>query len=191
MTVVGRERATLRPMTMQRPGGLIEEVLTGSIIGAFYTVYRELGFGFLEPIHAAALEIELRERGHDVARQFGTVVRYKGVEIAHQRLDMVVDNKVIVEITSAETLHRLATRQVLNYLRATSFEVGLLLHFGREANFYRVVCENGRPAIRRPAESLVDMMINAQTTWIGGSASDDMSDIDFALSTDDELGLED
>ena len=131
-------------MTIRRPGGLIEEALTDSIIGAFFAVHRELGFGFLEQIYARALEIELRERQHDVARQFGAIVRYKGIEIAHQRLDMVVDNKVIVEIKSTEKLHPDATRQLFNYLRATTFQVGLLLHFGRDAKFSRVIYETAR-----------------------------------------------
>ncbi len=68
------------------------------------------------------------------------MIQYDGVEIAHQRLDMVVDDKVVVEIKSTERLHRDAKRQLYNNLRATNFEIGLLLHFGREANLYRVIC---------------------------------------------------
>lgn len=131
-------------MPIRRPGGLIEEELTSSIISAFFAVHKQLGFGFLEQVYASALEIELRDRGHDVARQLGVVVRYKGIEIAHQRLDMVVDGKVIVEIKSTEKLHRDANRQLYNYLRATTLDVGLLLHFGRDANFFRVVYQNAR-----------------------------------------------
>ena len=126
-------------MTIRRPGGLLEEDLTGSVIGAFYTVHRELGFGFLEHVYQAALEIELRERGHEVARQFGVAVRYRGVEIAHQRLDMVVDHRLVVEIKSTERLHPDAERQLLGYLRATTLQVGLLLHFGRSGKFRRVI----------------------------------------------------
>jgi GxxExxY protein len=129
-------------MVIRRPGGLIEEELSGSVIGAFFTVHRHLGYGFLEHVYAAALEIELRDRGHDVARQLGVVVRYKHIEIADQRLDMVVDHKLVVEIKSSEKLHRDAPRQLFNYLRATNLEVGLLLHFGRDANCQRVACEN-------------------------------------------------
>jgi GxxExxY protein len=136
-------------MTIQRSGGLIEEALTSSTIGAFFAVHKYLGFGFLEHIYALALEIELRERGHYVARQFGVIVRYKGIEIAHQRIDMIVDNKLIIELKSTEKLHRDASRQVLNYLRATNFQVGLLLHFGRDANFQRVVYETARRPLRR------------------------------------------
>lgn len=74
------------------------------------------------------------------------LVQYDGADIAHQRLDMVVDGKVVLEIKSTEHLHRDAKRQLYNYLRATRFEIGLLLHFGRSAKFHRVICtkrENG------------------------------------------------
>src|SRR5690242_19461994 len=118
---------------------LIDEPLSRSVIGGFFAVHKELGFGYLEHVHASALELELRGRGHDVARQFGVTVYYRGVEIAEQRLDMVIDGKLVIEIKSTERLHRDAKRQLYNYLRATSLEVGLLLHFGRSANFYRVV----------------------------------------------------
>jgi GxxExxY protein len=123
---------------------LLEEELTGSVIGAFFAVHRGLGFGFREHVHAAALEIELRARGHQVAREFSVVVSYAGVEIAHERLDMVVDDRLVVEIKSTEHLHRDAKRQLYNYRRATSLEIGLLLHFGRSAHVYRVVCSHNQ-----------------------------------------------
>jgi GxxExxY protein len=118
---------------------LIEEDLTRSVIGAFYAVHRALGFGFLEHVHAAALERELLHRGHRVDRELNVLVQYAGADLAHQRLDMVVDDKVVLEIKSTEHLHRDAKRQLYNYLRATKFEVGLLLHFGRSAKFHRVI----------------------------------------------------
>jgi GxxExxY protein len=131
-------------MTMRRHDGLIEEELTHTVIGAFFAVHRTLGFGFLEQIYASALEVELTARGHRVGREVEVVIRYDGVPIGRQRLDMIVDDRVIVEIKSSERLHKDAGRQLYNYLRATSLEVGLLLHFGREANFYRLVFENAR-----------------------------------------------
>lgn len=69
-------------------------------------------------------------------------VSYKGEPLGLQRLDMIVDSKVIVETKSTYDLPKAAQRQVLNYLRATKLQVGLLLHFGPEANFYRVVCRH-------------------------------------------------
>jgi GxxExxY protein len=119
------------------------EDLTHSIIGAFYEVYNTLGFGFLELTYAMALERELLGRGHRVAREFPVVVRYKGLELAYHRLDMVVDDRVVVEIKSSMKLAPQANRQLYNYLKATNLEVGLLLHFGPdEARFYRQVYSN-------------------------------------------------
>jgi GxxExxY protein len=132
---------------------LIEEELTRSVIGAFFSVHRALGFGFLEHVVAAALERELLHRGHRVDRELNVLIQYDGAEIAHQRLDMVVDDKVVIEIKSTEHLHRDAKRQLYNYLRATRFEVGLLLHFGRSAKFYRVICTNREGARGRTVAS--------------------------------------
>ena len=123
---------------MARPA-LIEETLSRSVIGAFFDVYNALGFGFLEHVYVMALERELRARGHGVAREVGVRITYKGQELASQRLDMIVDGRLVVEAKSTYELHRAATRQLYNHLRATSLEVGLLLHFGPEPSFYRLV----------------------------------------------------
>ena len=122
--------------------GLIEKGLTGSIIEAFFEVYNILGFGYLEEIYAKALERELMSRGHTVIREVGVRVVYKGQLVGLQRLDMLVDNKVLVETKSTFELPVTAQRQVRNYLQATSIEVGLLLHFGPEPRFYRFVSTN-------------------------------------------------
>ena len=119
---------------------LVEERLTGSIIRAYYDVYNTLGFGFLENVYVLALERELLARNHDVAREVSVRVTYKGEELCTQRLDMVVDDKVVVETKSTQELHPVSLRQLYSYLRASSFDVGLLLHFGREPKFYRLVC---------------------------------------------------
>jgi len=80
--------------------------------------------------------------GHRVARQMAVVVRYEGVELTTQRLDMIVDGKCVVEIKSTQLLAPFASRQLYNYLRATSLDVGLLLHFGPRPSFSRIVCES-------------------------------------------------
>ena len=121
-------------------GALIDEKLTGAIIGAFYSVYRALGFGFLEHVYIMALDRELRARGHHVAREVSVQIMYKGEELCRQRLDMVVDEKVVVETKSTYELHPAAQRQLYNYLRATKLDVGLLFHFGREPQLYRLFC---------------------------------------------------
>ncbi len=121
---------------------LLHESLTRSILGAFFEVYNTLGYGFLESIYKRALERELIARGHSVAREVGVRIIYKGDDLGLQRLDMVVDQRVVVEIKSTFDLHECFRRQVYNYLKATNLEVGLLLHFGPKARFFRVICSN-------------------------------------------------
>lgn len=124
------------------PIKLTHERLTYSVIGAFFEVYYTLGFGFLEHVYVAALTRELRSRRHDIGREVSVPVLYKGEELARQRLDMIVDQRLVIEVKSTRTLHDGSVRQVENYLRATNLEVGLLLHFGPQPRFYRVICSN-------------------------------------------------
>jgi GxxExxY protein len=118
---------------------LIEEPLTDSVIGAFYEVYNTLGFGFRELVYVLALEQELISRGHRVAREVWIPVLYKGRELCRQRVDMIADEKLVIETKSGLDLPKTGTRQLLNYLRATKLKIGLLLHFGAEPKFYRLV----------------------------------------------------
>lgn len=116
---------------------LLEETLTRSIIGAFYEVYNTLGYGFLEHLYVLAMDQELISRGHRVARQVSVPVFYKRRQLGTQRLDMIVDGKVIIEIKSTLDLHPAAHRQLRSYLQGTKLQLGFLLHFGPEAKFYR------------------------------------------------------
>ncbi len=118
---------------------LIAEELTKSVIGGFFATYNELGYGFLEHTYREGLTLELRARGHRVAREVAVPIWYKGVPLTTQRLDMVVDDRLVIEIKSTEHLPPFARRQILNYLRATPLDVGLLLHFGPEPRFHRFV----------------------------------------------------
>lgn len=132
-------------MTAPQPdptGKLIEEALTRSIIGSFYDVYRELGFGYRELIYALALERALVAKGHRVAREVAVMVYFRGEPLARQTLDMIVDDKVLVELKSTERLPPESTRQLFGYLCGTDLELGLLLHFGKHPKFYRVIYEN-------------------------------------------------
>jgi GxxExxY protein len=121
------------------PDPLIEQELTRSVIGAFFDAYNILGYGFLEHVYERALDKELRERGHRVAREVAVPIFYRESILAEQRLDMIVDGKLVVEIKSTQELNKSAGRQVYNYLRATNLEVGLLLHFGPTPQFHRLV----------------------------------------------------
>jgi GxxExxY protein len=121
---------------------LLEGGLTNSVIGSFFDVHRELGFGYREYIYALALEHDLRANGHKVDREVGVMVYFRGEPLARQTLDMIVDQKLVIEIKATERLPPNATLQLFSYLCATNLEIGLLLHFGREPKFHRVVCEN-------------------------------------------------
>lgn len=131
-------------MTTKRIVGLAEEAITRSIIGAFFEVYNALGYGFLESVYAEALTRELRRRGHRVEREVMVRIWYKGEIIARQRVDMLIDGKVIVELKAGLSLHSTAPKLLYNYLRATDKEVGLLLHFGPEPRYFREYCPNTR-----------------------------------------------
>ena len=123
-------------------GELIHERLTHSVIGAFFEVHNTLGFGFLEQIYIGALAIELRERGHVVDLEVSVDVSYKGLGLGRQRLDMIVDDILAIEVKSTAELHPSARRQLLNYLCATRLELGLLLHFGASARFHRLAARH-------------------------------------------------
>jgi GxxExxY protein len=125
-------------MGIRREGGLSAEKLTHSIVGAFFEVYNTLLFGFTEHVYVSALERELISRGHKVAREVSVRVYYKDEPIAWQRIDMLVDERVVVETKATELLPPHAKQQLYSYLRSTKLEVGLLLHFGPRATFFRV-----------------------------------------------------
>ena len=121
---------------------LLEGQTTESIISAFYEVYNILGHGLLEKAYTGALEYELQLRGHKVRREVLTEIGYKDRIVARYRTDRVVDDRVVVENKSTDRLSREDHRQVINFLRATKWEVGLLLHFGPKPAFYRYVSTN-------------------------------------------------
>lgn len=123
---------------MRDDGTMREEALTREIIGAFFRVYNELRYGFLEQVYANALMRVLERAGHTVAREAKVPVWFEGEIIGFHRLDMIVDARVVVETKATERLSPIADRQLRSYLRATKLEVGLLLHFGPEAKVHRV-----------------------------------------------------
>ena len=121
---------------------MLEAGLTNSVIRTFFDVHKGLGFGYREYLYALALERDLVAKGHRVDREIGVMVYYRGEPLARQTLDMIVDEKLVIEIKAGERLHPGASLQLFSYLCATNLEVGLLLHFGREPKFHRVICEN-------------------------------------------------
>ena len=134
------EEAGSQPYTIgAMRGELLEAERVQSIVTAFFTVYNYYGYGLNEAVYAGALECELRARGHEVVRELAVSVEYHGRHVAWQRLDMVVDDAVIVEAKATEKLSPAAKPQVLSYLRASRFQVGMLLHFGPSPKFHRLI----------------------------------------------------
>ena len=117
----------------------LEPETTKHVIGAFFDVYNTLGFGFLERVYADALELELLSRARRVRREASIPVWYKGNRLSPQRVDMIVDERVVLEIKSTHQLPPTAERQLLNYVRASTVCIGMLLHFGPRPRFYRKV----------------------------------------------------
>lgn len=122
--------------------------VTERIIGAFYEVYNGLGNGFLEAVYESALALELEERGLVVRRQIPLAVHYKGRLVGQYVADLVVNDAVIVELKAVHRIDGAHEAQLINYLRATEIEVGLLLNFGAKPEFRRLVFANSRKRIR-------------------------------------------
>jgi len=118
--------------------------LTEQIIGAFYAVYSTLGYGFLENVYAKALVIELGNRGMDAKKEFPIEVYYAGQRIGEYYADLIVNDLVILEIKAVKNLVDEHEAQLLNYLKATPYEVGLLLNFGPKPETKRRSFDNTR-----------------------------------------------
>jgi len=118
---------------------LLHGDITGEIISAFYAVYNELGFGFLESVYVRALAIELFQRRMNVAREVPVTVYYKGVTVGTYRADLLVSDTVVVDVKASEHTMDHDRPQLINYLRASNKEVGLLLYFGPKAILKRVI----------------------------------------------------
>ena len=118
--------------------------LTGKILGAFFQVHKEIGFGFSEKVYESALEVLLLELEMVVEKQKEIKVYYHGKVVGEYKADMIVNDVVLLELKSVEKLIDAHDAQLLNYLKATEIEVGLLLNFGREAEFHRKIYDNSR-----------------------------------------------
>jgi GxxExxY protein len=118
--------------------------MTDKIISAFYKVYNSLGYGFLEKVYENALIIELKDRGMMAVPKSQIEVFYKGNTVGEYYADIVVEDKIIVEIKAARELAPEHEAQLLNYLKATDMEVGLLLNFGPEPQVKRKAFSNER-----------------------------------------------
>jgi len=118
------------------------------IIGVFYEVYNELGHGFLESVYEQSMAIALSEGGLKVVQQAPINVRFRGHPVGEFRADLLVNDLVIVELKAARAMESAFEAQMMNYLRATNVEVGLLMNFGPNPEFKRFVYDNERKASR-------------------------------------------
>ena len=118
--------------------------LTEEVIRIFYRVYNKLGYGFLEKVYENAMMIELKKAGFSAVSQYAIKVLYEGEVIGEYYADILVENKVIVEIKAARSLVKENEAQLLNYLKATDIEVGLLVNFGTKPEVKRKAFDNLR-----------------------------------------------
>lgn len=143
----------------------LHEQLTDRIIGCFFDVYNELGYGFLERVYELSLMIRLAEEGLPAVRQVPVEVSFHGHNVGNYVADILVDGAVIVEV---KTVNRLAPEheyQLINYLRGTEIEVGLLLNFGQRPEVRRKLFTNDRkPGLRRVEKRNTDDTENGITT---------------------------
>ena len=141
---------------------MIHEELTSSILGAFYEVHRGLGHGFLESVYERAMVIALGDRSLGVVRHQPIQVHFNGKRVGDFFPDLFVENLVMVEIKACASILPVHAAQVLNYLRATSAEVGLLLLFGPKAAFRRLVFTNDRKssAARPTCDSMGTLVVD-------------------------------
>jgi GxxExxY protein len=121
---------------------MLHKETTDKIIKAFYYVYNTLGYGFLEKVYENAMLLELRSLGLSVEKQVPIKVYFKEQQVGDYYADLIVEDKVIVELKAAESLCEEHEFQLINYLKATNIEVGLLLNFGNNPQFTRKIFSN-------------------------------------------------
>lgn len=121
---------------------MLHSDITGKILEAFYKVYNTLGYGFLESVYEKAMLIELQNFGLFVERQKRIKVYYEGIQVGDYFADLIVNNCIIIELKAAEALSKENEYQLINYLKATDIEVGLLINFGKKPEFRRKIFSN-------------------------------------------------
>ena len=123
---------------------MLHENITKKIIEAYYIVYNKLGYGFLERVYQKALLIELRKRGLNCKEEYPIKVYYDDVLVGEYRADILVDDCVIIENKAQPVLIEENEFQLINYLKATNIEIGLLLNYGKKPEFKRKIFTNDR-----------------------------------------------
>lgn len=130
--------------------GLEHQPLSEAIIGAAITVHRELGPGFVEQVYENALSLELQARGIPIQRQLPVSVVYRGVEVGLHRLDLVVDERLVVELKAVRALDNVHFAIVRSYLNAISLDHGLILNFAKTTLEIKRVARSTRDSVMTP-----------------------------------------
>jgi len=131
--------------------------LTKKIIGVFYDVYNELGYGFLECVYREAMRLALSQEGLVVACEVPIPVEFRGAVIGTFRADLIVNDTVLVELKTCEALAREHESQTLHYLNATRIEVALLMNFGRTPRSKRLVMDNTSKKVKEKSVGSVSI----------------------------------
>jgi len=141
---------------------LKHRALTEQIIGVFFEVYNELGHGFLESVYEKAFELALVAKPLRVRRQIKGPVWFQGHKVGDFSADMLVQERVLVELKSCRALDVAHEAQLLNYLRATEIEVGLLFNFGMKPQFKRLAFDNRRKHVPGSSDSLLKILLSSE-----------------------------
>lgn len=144
---------------MTTESNLKHSELTQRVIGIFYDVYNELGYGFLECVYEESLVFALKAAGLEVNRQVPVPVWFRHNKVGEFRADVLVEQTLLLELKCARTLDPAHEAQLLHYLKATEIEIGLLLNFGTKPQFRRLLSDNERKKIREnPCESVAEVL---------------------------------
>ena len=128
---------------------LLHADLTDKIIGVYYDVYNEIGHGFLESVYSNCMMVAFKSEGLMVQREIAIPVFFRGVDVGQFKADLVIEGCVLLELKAVQNLDRSHEAQVMNYLRGTTLEVGLLLNFGgSKPQFRRFAFANENKKIR-------------------------------------------
>jgi GxxExxY protein len=127
---------------------MLERELSNKVIHCFYKVYNTLGYGFLEKVYENALYLELINNGISCRKQFPIKVFYNEVIVGEYYADIIVEDSIIIELKAAESLAIQHEYQLVNYLKATQIELGILLNFGKEPKFVRKIFTNDRKSLK-------------------------------------------
>ena len=123
---------------------LLHKDTTDIILKSFYKVYNNLGYGFLEKVYENALLYELRNQGLDCEKQKPIKVYYEQIQVGEYYADIIVNECIILELKAAESIAEEHEFQLINYLKATEIEIGLLLNFGKNPEFKRTIFTNNK-----------------------------------------------